>query len=80
MRVYIDIGYSARGVAEVTPTELETFCRVLDKVQCSGSWYGGSDRVIELNAGDDARVDYTVRMVPASVRVDVPAPTAAEEN
>lgn len=81
MRVYIDVGYHARGVAEVTPAELETFCRVLDKVQASKDWYG-HDRTIALHGGVDARIIYRVTMVPASINLQPPAveATPAEEK
>lgn len=66
MRVYIDMGYSLRGVADVTSAELETFCRVMDKIQATSAWYG-TDRTIELK--QDRVVEYNVRLVPGSVTV-----------
>lgn len=75
MRVYIDMGYSLRGVTDITSAELEVFCRVMDKIQATDAWYGGSERTITLK--EDRAVEYNVRVVPGSVTVA--APTPAEE-
>ena len=66
MRVYIDLGYDARAVVELTPTELDTFTKVLDRARpVSGWWHGDA----ELKLAEKRSVDYNLRMVPASVKL-----------
>ena len=65
MRVFIDLGYGMRGVADVTPAELDTFAKVLYRVRMSAHWY--ADSVLNLDEVEQA--SYTVKMVPAHVKL-----------
>lgn len=65
MKVYIDLGWDARAVVEVTAAELDVFQRVLDKAVAVESWYGHQD---ELKAKGGAQ-KYDLRIVPTSVKL-----------
>lgn len=77
MRVYIDLGYSLRGVADITAAEIETFSKVLDRLRCTDTWYGGKD---DLVLKKDRDAEYNIRVLPSAVRVVEPAPTPDEEQ
>lgn len=65
MKIYIDFGYNARGVVDVTGAELEVLTRVLGRVQPSDSWYGGD---IQLDA-PDSQIAQRIVHVPAGVAI-----------
>lgn len=66
MRIYFDLGYTCRCVADVTPAELETFTKVLDRARAvDGWWHGDTD----MKLAEKPQQDYTVRVVPASVKL-----------
>ena len=80
MRVFIDLSYGMRGVVDVTPAELDTFTKVLDRVRLCSYWY--SEPEIKLDEVETTR--YNIKVLPAAVKL-VPyaehaAPTTAEEN
>ena len=67
MKVYLDLSYGFRGVVELTPTELDTLTKVLDRVQFAEHWYSRND---ELRMADPSkRETYAAVLVPATTRV-----------
>lgn len=65
MRVFIDLGYAFRGVADVTAAELDTFTKVLDRVRLANNWYGGES--IELDEVEES--NYSVKVLPAHTKL-----------
>ena len=77
MRVYFDLGYDARAVVELTPAELDTFTKVLDRARPTSGWWHGDG---EMKLAEKRQLDYNVRVVPASVKlVEYVAPATTEE-
>ena len=82
MRVFIDLGYAFRGVADVTPAELDTFTKVLDRVRLANNWYSGDS--IELDEVEQS--SYNVKVLPAHIKLvtyaqrEAAKADAAEEN
>lgn len=74
MRIYLRLSYAYRGVLDVTPTELETLTRVLDKLVPAEEWYFG-DAEIKCSDPAEARTAQ-IQFVPANVRVVPFAPIA----
>jgi hypothetical protein len=66
MKVYLDFGYNARGVVDITGAELEVLTRVLGRVQPTDSWYGSGD--IQLDA-PDSQVSQRIVHVPSRVTI-----------
>lgn len=66
MRVYFDMGYDCRGVVELTPAELDAFTKVLDRARPTSGWWHGDG---EMKMAEKRSVDYTVRVVPANVKL-----------
>jgi hypothetical protein len=65
MRVFIDLGYTFRGVADVTAAELDTFTKVLDRVRLASNWY--SDPEVTLDEVE--QYSYTVKVLPAHIKL-----------
>jgi hypothetical protein len=66
MRVYLDLGYDCRAAVDLTPAELDTLTKVLDRARpVSGWWHGDA----ELKLAEKRSVEYNVRVVPASVKL-----------
>ena len=74
MNVYIDFGYNARGVVDVTGAELEVLTRVLGRVQPCESWYGDD---IQLS---DHRSHVSQRIVHVPVGVVIKPHVVKEEE
>lgn len=66
MRVYFDLGYDARAVVELTPAELDTFTKVLDRARPTSGWWHGDG---EMKLAERRNLDYTARVVSASVKL-----------
>lgn len=66
MRVYFDMGYDCRGVVELTPAELDTFTKVLDRARPISGWWHGDG---EMKLAERRSIDYTARVVPTSVKL-----------
>lgn len=77
MRIFFDMGYSARGTADVTAAELEAFQRVLDKLRATDTHFYGTE---DIMLSDTPQLNYTLRVVPAGVRVLTPAMQRAEKQ
>ena len=65
MRVFIDLGYAFRGVADVTAAELDAFTKVLDRVRLANNWYSGD--AVELDEVEKST--YNVKVLPAYIKL-----------
>ena len=73
MKLFVEFDYNFRGVVDGTPAEIETFLRVLDRLQVAEHWYSHTDVVQLVDTKTPAR--YRAAVVPATVPVlPVPAP------
>jgi hypothetical protein len=66
MKIYLDFGYNARGVVDITGAELEVLTRVLGRVQPTSSWYGSED--IQLDA-PDSQMSQRMIIVPSGAKI-----------
>ena len=67
MRMFIDLGYTARMVVDLTPAELDTFTKVLDRARPCDSFYGRGQEEIKLS--EEVHVTYSAHVVPTSVKL-----------
>lgn len=75
MKLYLNLGYDARGVVDVTSSELETLGRVLEKIAAvEESWY---DREKGFTLTRDRTLNYELRILPSNIIIRQPA---AEET
>ena len=73
MKLFVEFDYNFRGVVDGTPAEIETFLRVLDRLQVAENWWSHTDVVQLVDTKTPAR--YRATVVPATVPVlPVPAP------
>ena len=81
MRIFLTLGYYDHRVIDLTPAELETLQRVLDKsLPADGRWYGDSDPIkLADPKAKDASTCYRIQLVPANHPVLVPTPAAEVE-
>jgi hypothetical protein len=76
MKVYIEFSWYNRMVVDVTPAELDTLTKIMDKGVAVESWYGSDADGITATGKP---VEWSARVVPARVRVaPPPAPAPAD--
>lgn len=66
MRIFLDAGYTARLLLDVSPAELEVLTRVLDRAKRADYWYSSTERLV---LEKDTTAKYDIRVVPASTTV-----------